>query len=273
MTLYSLQFYAHTWLVLHIHECIRWWIWSEFAARSFEPKCPDGNMMNKRKWGCDLCSMLSRKSFNGIPTCCSAVRSYVEFIACSGLCNRKLVVLSVGRFPFVPQVHSQLVMSRICDFMEVGETCDSLIRVSWESSMRDVKCIRREDDCSHPARTHHSCSRSQRYSSSSSCKTPAFHSGVWGEPEGEEECHNSFTIITMSTAKFTVVQALHNFYDHILFEVSYGFRAAINWTPAGWFTHHPSPAICRHVTVNLDGLALLSSHVDGIQTRGRLTVQ
>lgn len=57
-----------------------------------------------------------------LPTCCSTIFSYVEFIACPWLCDLKLVVLSVGRFPVILQVHSQLIMVRVCDLMEVGET-------------------------------------------------------------------------------------------------------------------------------------------------------
>lgn len=65
---------------------------------------------------------MSNYSFKVIPTRRSTVCSYVDFVACSWLCDCKLVILSVGRFPVVPQVHSQLIMTRRCDFMEVGET-------------------------------------------------------------------------------------------------------------------------------------------------------
>lgn len=71
--------------------------------------------MRWRNLRCDLCHML-------LPTCCSTIRSYVEFIACPWLCNHKLVVLCVGRHPVILQVHSQLIVVRVCDLMEVGET-------------------------------------------------------------------------------------------------------------------------------------------------------
>lgn len=70
-----------------------------------------------------------------IPTCCSTICSYVDFIACPWLCNCELVILRVGGLPVVPQVHSQLIMAWRCDFMEVGETYNpSLICVSQEGS-------------------------------------------------------------------------------------------------------------------------------------------
>lgn len=37
--------------------------------------------------------------------------------------------------------------------------------------------------------------------------------------------------------------------------------------------HHPSSAICGHVTINLNGLAFLSSYIDGVQARGGLPIQ
>lgn len=76
---------------------------------------------------------ISNYSFNVIPTCGSTIRSYIDFIARSWLRDCKLVILSVGRFTVVPQVHSQLIMTRRCDLMEVGETYNQgLIRVSEE---------------------------------------------------------------------------------------------------------------------------------------------
>lgn len=78
-------------------------------------------------------SKISNDSFKVIPTCTSTICSYIDFIACSWLCDCKLVILSVGWFTVVPQVHSQLIMTRRRDFMEVGETYNQgLICVSQE---------------------------------------------------------------------------------------------------------------------------------------------
>lgn len=160
-------------------------------------------------------------------------------------------------------------MARICDFMEVGETWNNLIRVSREGS-EWVRRIRREDERSYPARTHHSCYRSQRCSSSSSCRIPAFHSGVWGKPEEDwlswvsrqlHDNHNKRKAVRKNSRCVTVFRS-HPIYNGPLI----GFQA-------GRFTHHPPSSICGHVTVNLEGLALLSAHVDGVQTRGRLSIQ
>lgn len=37
--------------------------------------------------------------------------------------------------------------------------------------------------------------------------------------------------------------------------------------------HHPSSSICAHVAVNLDGLGVLPSYVDGVEARAGLSVQ
>lgn len=55
-------------------------------------------------------------------TCGSAVRSNVEFVTRPGLCDGELVILSVGRLPAVLQVHPQLIVARVGDAVEVGET-------------------------------------------------------------------------------------------------------------------------------------------------------
>lgn len=134
-------------------------------------------------WGEEAAELRLLWPFKVALTCCAAVRSYVELVACPRLCHRYLVVLGVGCLVFVPQVHSQLVMSRVCDFMEVWETCGWFKTCElgpervWERS-------KSEKSCPYRARTHCSCSRSQRCSSSSSCRIPAFHFGVGGRPAG-----------------------------------------------------------------------------------------
>lgn len=44
-------------------------------------------------------------------TCCAAEPSYVDLVAATGFCDRELVILSIGRLPVVPQVHTQLVLA------------------------------------------------------------------------------------------------------------------------------------------------------------------
>lgn len=75
-------------------------------------------------------------------------------------------------------------MSRVGDFMEVGETCEKNDRRERMRRERG-RGGRRGDRCSYPARTHFSCFQSRQCSSSSSCRSPAFRSGVGEEPEEE----------------------------------------------------------------------------------------
>lgn len=149
-------------------------------------------------------------SFKVTPTCCSTIRSNVDFIACSWLCDRQLVVLSVGRFPAVPHVHSQLIMSRICDFMEVGETCNNLICVSWDG-VREAKRVRLGDERSltQPELIIHVTEASgvvlpvpvefqlSILAPEQNLKRTDFH-----------ECHNSFAIIITSTAEVTAALSI-----------------------------------------------------------------
>ena len=55
-------------------------------------------------------------------TCCSTVSSYVDFVAGPGFRDGELVILGVGCFSLISQVHSQLVLTSSCDLMQVGKT-------------------------------------------------------------------------------------------------------------------------------------------------------
>lgn len=78
------------------------------------------------------------------------------------------------------------------------------------------------------------------------------------------ECHCSLTVTAKINAAPFIIKKSRCCITALLCEL---------WIIASWCAHHPSSTICGHVTVNLEGLALLSSHIDGVQTRGRLPIQ
>lgn len=47
----------------------------------------------------------------------------MDFVAAPRLGDGETVVLGEGRLAFVPQVHSQLVLSGCCDLVQVGQAC------------------------------------------------------------------------------------------------------------------------------------------------------